>query len=230
MIYQVYDLAAMGSSDADALAVRQLGTIDHFALTWMSMRGEIMSHKHPLHDELLLLISGQVTLSTAGQELALAQQDVVYIPQGLGHQVIAPEGGSMLVMAVQGNPERRNGHGGANPSQRVVVRRPREELVRATGYPFFSITVAQADDMVMRAGWWQGVVNWHRHGEHDELLLVLDGQVEVGTEAGPIQLMPNMATIVPRKRVHNLIARRQSLLLALINNAVPASAQMGREG
>lgn len=206
--------------------LRQIALVDYFAIYMYLARGVIRAQPHQLLDELFYVVEGELKIITSetyvlrAGEFALVQKGTLYTSSAFRKTYVLF--GQALV-----DSERKNGHGGRRTAQAdVVVINPRE-IMRSLNQLFFSVSLLMVDEMILRTGWCQGEVAWHRHVNHDELLFVLDGQLEVDINSNKYVLAENEMMVIPREQVHHLRTRSQTLLLSLVHSDVSASEQMG---
>lgn len=228
MIYNKLELTHLAVGLTRPFYLQQIARLDHFAIYLYLARGTIGRHRHQTQDELFYVISGTLTIESEWGDIVLREGELAVIPRGVEHASRSVVNTIVLFAQAQADPERKNGHGRitVDENQTLTKWSPRDQ-VYGSSQPFFSLSLAQVDEIAVRAACCQGVVGWHRHSEHDELLFVVNGQMEIGTEAGSLLLMPNEMVIVPRNRVHHLSTYKQTLLLSLVHSEVSAAAQMG---
>ncbi|MHB1355275.1 MAG: cupin domain-containing protein [Anaerolineae bacterium] len=228
MIYNKLELTQLAAGLAHPFYLQQIARLDHFAIYLYLAQGAVARHRHQTHDELFFVVSGTLRIESEWGKVVLREGELAVIPRGVEHASSSLLNTIVMLAQAQADPERKNGHGRITVGENQALSKwsPRDQ-VHGTGQPFFSLSLAQVDEMAVRAAWCQGVVGWHRHSDHDELLLVIDGQIEIGTEQGSFTLLPNEMVIVPRNRVHHLSSYKQTLLLSLIHSEVSAAAQMG---
>lgn len=229
MIYNKLELTQLAVGLTRPFYLEQIAHLDHFAIYIYLAHGTVGRHRHQTQDELFYVISGTLHIESELGDTILHEGELTVVPRGVEHASSSLLNTFVLLAQAQADPDRKNGHGRimVGDNQPALSKWSPREQVHGSSQPFFSLSLTQVDEMVVRAAWCQGVVGWHRHTEHDELLLVVDGQIEVGTEQGAFTLMPNEMVIVPRNRVHNLSTYKQTLLLSLIHSEVSAAAQMG---
>lgn len=229
MIYNKLDLNQLAAALTRPFYLEQIARLDHFAIYLYLAHGMVGHHRHQTQDELFYVISGTLRIESEWGNVVLREGELAVIPRGVEHASGSLLNTTVLLAQAQADPERKNGHGRikVDEHQQSLSKWSPREQVHGTSQPFFSLSLAQVDEIAVRAAWCQGVVGWHRHSEHDELLLAVDGQLEIGTEQGSFTLMPNEMVIVPRNRVHRLSTLKQTLLLSLIHSEVSAAAQMG---
>lgn len=229
MLYNKIDIVQLASKLTRPFMLQLVARLDHFGIYLYLAHGAVASHRHPTQDELFYVINGMLTIETEIGQVVLQSGEMAMIPRGIEHASSSMENTSVLLAQVLGDPERKNGHGRTIPArnQPVISRLAPFEVTHGLTQPFFSVALTQVDEIAVRAAWCQGVVGWHRHAEHDELLMVLDGQLNVGTEAGTFALKTNELVVIPRQHVHHLSTTRQTLLLSLVHSDLSPSAQMG---
>ena len=88
--------------------------------------------------------------------------------------------------------------------------------------------MARVDEMWLRLVWCLGETNWHVHPHHDEMVLVVDGDLEVATDQGALNAKADDLLVIPRRRIHRLRSRRDTILLSLVHGEVTLQDHMGR--
>jgi mannose-6-phosphate isomerase-like protein (cupin superfamily) len=69
--------------------------------------------------------------------------------------------------------------------------------------PWFNQTLTRVNDAVVRLGVIEGDFHWHKHEEHDEFFLVLEGRLVIDVEGyGTVTLDPHQGYTVPRGVMH----------------------------
>ena len=92
--------------------------------------------------------------------------------------------------------------------------------------PFTLVQVARVGSLVMHAYVCQGMVEWHKHMDNDELFLVRQGWVVLESEWGNVTLKPDDMAIVPKGVRH----RSGSQLRAAVLLVQPAAMADHKNG
>jgi quercetin dioxygenase-like cupin family protein len=229
MIYNKLDLDQLASGLKRPFYLEQVARLDHFAIYLYLAHGTVGRHRHQTQDELFYVINGDLQIDSEWGNIVLHEGELAVIPRGVEHASGSLFNTTVLLAQAQADPERKNGHGRVQVDEhhQLLAKFSPREQIHGTSQPFFSQSLTQVDEMVVRTAWCQGVVGWHRHSEHDELILVVEGQIEIGTELGAFTLSPKEMVIIPRNRVHNLTTYKQTLLLSIIHSEVSSASQMG---
>lgn len=160
----------------------------------------------------------------------MREGEIALVPKGVEHTSSSLHDSVVFIAQAQAEPERKNGHGGTHPNVQHIIKADPREVTRGLTQTFFSVELFHVDEMVVRAAWCQGVVGRHRHDNHDELLLVLGGQLEVAADIGALALGANEMIIVPHGRAHQLRTLEQTLLLSMVHSDISPSEQKGYTG
>ncbi|MCE5259251.1 MAG: cupin domain-containing protein [Chloroflexi bacterium] len=209
--------------------LQQIARLDYFAIYMYLARGVVNIHRHILYDELFYVVRGSLRIETDDKDMIMHESDLALVPKGIEHTSSSLHDSVVLIAQAQAEPERKNGHGSTHPGLHIIKADP-HEVARGLTQTFFSVEFFQVDEMAVRAAWCQGVVGRHRHDDHDELLLVLGGQLEVATDIGTLALGTNEMIIIPHGRVHQLRTLEQTLLLSMVHSDISPSEQMGYTG
>lgn len=79
---------------------------------------------------------------------------------------------------------------------------------------WYNQTLIQIGDMLVRLGVMQGDYHWHKHDEHDELFIVLDGTFQIDLEGrGTVLLTPRQGFCVPAGLYHRPSAPQRTCVL-----------------
>jgi len=224
------NLSLLAKNLSRPFMMQQIALLDYFALYVYLARGIISTHQHRLYDELFYVINGTLKLESENKTISLHTGEIAVIPRGVTHTSGSFIDTTVLFGQTQADSERKNGHSGAKSGYPNIVGINPRDLAGGLTPAFFSVSLLQVDEMVLRAAWCQGEVKWHRHTNHDEMLLVQEGQLEVVVEHDKLTLQDNEMVVIPRRQVHQLRTIRQTLLLSLIHVDVSPSEQMGYAG
>jgi mannose-6-phosphate isomerase-like protein (cupin superfamily) len=75
------------------------------------------------------------------------------------------------------------------------------------------VEVLAVGDYVARLAMFEGAYHWHSHQDQDELFLVVEGEITIDTEDGPVRLKAGQAAVVPRGVEHRPRAEIRSTVL-----------------
>lgn len=229
MIIDKINLLAQAAGLTRSFMLQQIASLDHLAVYLYLARGAVSKHRHQLRDELFYLVTGSLKIESESGIVTVRAGELAMVPHGVEHASSAMSDTTVMMVQALTDPERKNGHGRTTAAQNQpsISHLVPRDIKSGLAQPFFSLSLTQVDEIAVRAAWCQGAVGWHRHPDHDELLLVLEGQLDIGIESGLISLSPNELVVIPRKRVHRLSTFRQTLLVSMIHNDLSAAAQMG---
>jgi len=92
--------------------------------------------------------------------------------------------------------------------------------------PFNLVPLATIGDLTLSLYVCQGVVNWHKHPDADELFLVQEGVIGLETERGNLNLHSEELVVVPKGVAH----RSGSTLRSVVVLLRPAGVTTGHNG
>jgi homogentisate 1,2-dioxygenase len=224
------DLNAAAKKLSKPFLMEHIAQVDHFALYLYLCEGAVAQHRHLTQDELFYVHSGVLSLDTDWGAVMLSRREFAAIPRGLSHLSGSIVRTAVVLFQAQGDPNRKNGHG------RVVVAPrphslPKWSVAKETNLlrqPYLPILLAQADEMSLRLVWCQGETAWHAHPDHDELLFVMEGRLDIGSEIGPVSVAMDELAVIPRGRIHRLTSAQRAVALSLIYNQISPQAHMGQ--
>jgi homogentisate 1,2-dioxygenase len=223
------DVASAAAQLSRPFLLGQIAQVDHFALYLYLCEGAVARHRHLAQDELFYVHSGILSLDTDWGRIALDRRELAVVPRGLAHQSSSLVHTCVILFQAQGDPERKNGHGRLDVEQGTGPLPKRSVIKEADRIPqaYLPVPLAQADEMSLRLIWCQGDTPWHKHSNHDELLWVEDGRLEVGTEEGPVSVHEDELIVIPRDRIHRVTSIQHTIALSLVHGEVSPLAQMG---
>jgi len=224
------DVEAVAKGLETPFLMRHIGQVDHFAIYLYLCRGAVARHRHLTQDELFYVHSGSLALDTDWGHITLSRREFAVVPQGLAHVSGSIVGAVVMLFQARGDPDRKNGHGqlSLNTGSHLLPKWSIDGAAERLRSPYLPVAVAQVDEMQVRLVWCLGETNWHVHSEHDEMLLVADGQMGVATPAGLFSAKADDLLVIPRGQIHRLTASRDATALSLIHGDVAIEAQMGR--
>ncbi len=77
------------------------------------------------------------------------------------------------------------------------------------------VEVARIAGVVLKVVKMDREYKWHVHPEGDELFYVLEGEIEIKTQNGVLNLRKGEGTIVPKDTPHKTKSKGQSLVLLI---------------
>ncbi|MBM3189386.1 MAG: hypothetical protein FJZ90_11770 [Chloroflexi bacterium] len=206
--------------------------VDHFTVFVYLCTGFVGRHRHVTQDELFYVYDGLLSLETDWGRAILSRDELTVIPSGLSHQSGSLIRTIVLRFAAHSDPDRKNGHGRLSLENdlEALPKWSVERQAQIVYRDYLPLPMAEVDEMCLRLVRCQGETPWHRHLDHDEMLWVRQGSLEIGTENGPTTLESDELTVLPRGLIHRLSARERSLAVSFIHGEVSAEAHMGLDG
>ncbi len=232
MVWYKMHLATVAQRLTQPFVMTRIAQVDHFAVYFYLCSGVVARHSHSTNDELFYVYRGLMNLDTDWGVSTLGEHECAVVPRGVSHSSGSVLETLVLLFQAQGEPERKNGHGRLSAEERrdtLPKYALMEEAVRL-GRPFVPLPLAQVDEMSLRVLWAEGETRWHLHTDHDELLWVIEGGLEVSSELGPLKVARDELLVVPRGRIHRLVSRQYSIVVSFIHGEVAPERQMGPAG
>lgn len=229
MILYKIDVQAVAASLTQPFHMEHLARVDHFAVYLYLCEGAVARHRHAVQDELFYVQQGSMALDTDWGRLDLEAGELAVVPRGVSHVSGSLVRTIVMLFQAQADPDRKNGHGrltGDDPLATLPkwsVAAEAEQSLQS----FLPMPVAQVDEMSLRVLWCEGATSWHAHEAHEELLLVTEGRLEVGTELGPLTMNAGELLVIPRDRIHRLAARQRTVVVSFIHGEVSPTQHMG---
>jgi mannose-6-phosphate isomerase-like protein (cupin superfamily) len=226
------NITALGHTLHAPFLLHRVATVDHFALYLYVCEGFVAKHRHIAQDELFVVIDGAMSIDTDWGDVTLVDDEFIVIPRGLAHRSGSVLHTLVMLFQAQTDPDRKNGHDQLFVDERIGEL-PKGSLSASPGgsQPAYRPErLAQVDEMSLRRVHCAGMTPWHRHAQHDELLWVREGSLEVGAEHGSMRLEANDLAVIPRNTIHRLSAEGQALVLGFIHDQVTPAAHMGLMG
>ena len=98
----------------------------------------------------------------------------------------------------------------------------------ANDYKWFNQTLCKVNDSVVRMAAIEGEYHWHKHDDDDEFFYVVDGELLIDIEAGPlsgnenhtVSLKPGQGFVVPKTVVHRTRAPQRTTILMVENAGI----------
>ena len=231
MILQKVDVDALAASLTVPFVMYPVGEVDHFGVYLYLSTGVVQRHAHATQDELFYVHDGLLSLDTDWGPALLRPHEFAVVPRGVSHASGSLARTTVLFFQARGDPDRKNGHGRLSAEgamDHLPTWSVRAEAAGA-GAPFEARPLATVDEMSLRVARAEGATPWHRHERHDEMVYVVEGQVALGSEIGPLLVRAGEVVVVPRGRIHRLVAAEPGIVVTLIHGEVPPEEQMGRQ-
>ena len=93
-------------------------------------------------------------------------------------------------------------------------------IADACEYDWYSQTLCQVNDSVVRLGVVQGEYHWHQHERDDEFFYVIDGKLFIDLEDRTVELSPRQGFVVPKGTVHRTRAPQRTTILMVENQGI----------
>ena len=98
----------------------------------------------------------------------------------------------------------------------------------ADEFKWFNQTLCQVNGSVVRMAAIEGEYHWHKHDDDDEFFYVIDGELLIDIEAGPlsgtenrtVSLKSGQGFVVPKTVVHRTRALRRTTILMVENAGI----------
>ena len=202
-----------------------LGYVDDFAVSVFICQGTIDWHRHIDQDELFLVQSGVITLESDWGNTRLRPDEMAVVPKSVAHRSSSFLWSTVLLFRPRIMSHRKNGdRGTAAPSEgksihKVSVSKATQQLTE----PFEPVDLVTVEDCVMRLSLVQGAFPWHHHTHHDELFLLFEGEMTLGTEQGDVSLKAGEMAIVPKGVLHRPMAPERATALLFEKKALTST-------
>jgi mannose-6-phosphate isomerase-like protein (cupin superfamily) len=86
-------------------------------------------------------------------------------------------------------------------------------LADACTYKWYSQTLCQVNNSVVRLGVFEGEYHWHRHENDDEFFYVLEGKLLIDLRDRLIELAPRQGVVVAKGVMHRTRAPKRTVAL-----------------
>jgi mannose-6-phosphate isomerase-like protein (cupin superfamily) len=227
-LYKV-DVSAAAELLVRPFYLEQVARVDHFALYLYLCEGAVARHRHSTQDELFYVHEGLLSLDTDWGRVGLTRRELAVVPRGLAHTSSSLMRTMIILFQAYSDAERRNGHGRLSADKRLsgLPKWSVDDEAHDLGRPYLPHPLTQVDEMSLRLVWCQGETPWHSHLEHDEMLLVIEGRLQVEVEGETMGLAQDELLVIPRHQVHRLISSQHTLALSLIHGEVDPLTHMG---
>lgn len=206
----------------EPLAVATLTRVEDFAVMVYICQGTVAWHKHEDQDELFFVQDGEIALETELGRVVLREGEMAVVPRQTAHSSRSSLWSVVMLFTRTPLAVSRNGHrkmyltGEESPLTKVSLAEETAWLLR----PFSPLDLALVNDFVMRLAIAQGEGPWHRHPEHEELILAHEGQLLLESEAGDAVLYPGEMAVVPRGARHRLLSAGRATFLVFASQTL----------
>jgi mannose-6-phosphate isomerase-like protein (cupin superfamily) len=207
-----------------------MAQVDHFTAFLYRCEGVVPQHRHMAQDELFFVYSGMMRLDSECGDVVLFQKELAVVPHGVMHASASLAPSVVLQLKAHTEAERKNGHGRLDAGGIETL--PKWSVIEEIGnlsQPYLPLPLVQVDEMSLRLVLCHSATSWHHHPDHAELLYVLEGTLLIGSELGPVHLAKDELTVIPRNRIHRLVASERTIVLSMIHGQVSPQAHMGME-
>jgi mannose-6-phosphate isomerase-like protein (cupin superfamily) len=91
-------------------------------------------------------------------------------------------------------------------------------------HKWYTETLTQVNDSVVRLGIIEGEYHWHEHIDEDEFFFVLEGQLFIDIEDRTIELNPNQGKMIIKGLKYRTLAPKKIMLMVETNNIIPTGS------
>jgi len=229
MPVKIINLARIAAQIEKPFVVYQLAQMDDYSLDIYISEGAVMPHHHTHEDELFYVQQGVLTLETDWGTAVLQPDEMAVVPKGVNHRSWSLVRSLVLLFRCQLLADRKNGE------RRVISLKGEGELhstniishIGDLDRSFDHKDLLHVDDCVVRLLLCRGYTRWHSH-DHDELLMVQEGELALGTEHGPALVQPGEIVHIPAGLVHRLVSQR-AVILCFVKESLSPREQAGQE-
>jgi mannose-6-phosphate isomerase-like protein (cupin superfamily) len=92
------DLAAVLATIEEPWSPRTVTVLDDYDLRVVLTKGEFTRHSHPETDEVLLVLTGELTIRMDDGDVTLGAGQLFVVPKGTPHQPSSPRGAQVLLI------------------------------------------------------------------------------------------------------------------------------------
>ncbi len=215
MAVKKVDIAKVATGLLEPFQMTNLGYVDDFAVSVFICQGTIAWHRHIDQDELFLVQSGIITLESEWGNTRLRPDEMAVVPKGVAHRSSSLLWSTVLLFQPRVMSHRKDGDrrtvapADSKSLHKVSVARAAQQLTE----PFEPVDLVTVEDCVMRLILVQDAFPWHRHRLYDELFLIFEGGMTLGTEQGDVSLKTGEMAVVPKGTLHRPTASEQAIVL-----------------
>ena len=230
MPVRLINLAKAAAGLQNPFEMSRLARVEDYALDIYLSEGIVAPHHHLHVDELFCVQQGLLTLETDWGTVVLQPGEMAVVPKGVNHRSWSPLRTAVLLFKCHVMADRKNGHWMALPPK-TGDGLSSVEIISHIGkltQSFDHRDLLHVDDCVVRLLLCQGFTRWHSHDERDELLIVQEGELALGTEQGPALVRPGEMVLLPAGLTHRLVSQR-SVMLSFVKETLSPGEQAGQE-
>lgn len=222
MAIEKVDIGKVATELLQPFQMTDLGHVNDFAVSVFICQGATAWHRHIDEDELFLVQSGAITLESEWGNTHLRPDEMAVVPKGVAHRSSSFIWSTVLlfqpkIMSHRKNGDRRTATSAEGKSlHKVSVAKAAQQLTE----PFKPVDLIAVEDCVVRLALIQGAFPWHRHRLCDELFLIYDGEITLGTEQRDVSLKAGEMAIVPKGMLHRPTASEWATALLFEKKAM----------
>jgi len=222
MAIEKVDIAQAATRLSEPFHMAHLGYVDDFSVSVFICQGKIEWHRHIDEDELFLVHSGIITLESAWGNTRLRPDEMAVVPKGVAHRSSSVLRSTVLLFQPSVMSHRKNGdrRTTAPPEGKSLHKVSVAKAAQKLTEPFQPVDLLTVEDCVMRLALIQGPFPWHLHRSHDELFLVFEGRMTLGTEQGNVPLTAGEMAIVPQGMLHRPAALARTIVFLFEKKAL----------
>ena len=193
----------------------KVAAIDEFGLSVFLCQGMIAYHRHMDEDELFLIYSGAITIDSEMGPVFLRAGEMTVVPKGIRHRNASPLRSEVIIFQQRMLANQRNG------DRRLYAVDEVGALSKINLYatalkmrqPFVPQPLVQVDDFDVSLIVCEGTSEERYNPRWTALLLVQQGDIDIHTDAGDVQLHVGDTLALPRGVRYAVSAESRALLL-----------------
>jgi mannose-6-phosphate isomerase-like protein (cupin superfamily) len=93
-------------------------------------------------------------------------------------------------------------------------------LADACAFKWYSQTLCQVNESVVRLGVLEGEYHWHKHDADDEFFYVVDGRLFIDLEERTVELGPRQGIVIPKGVMHRPRAPQRTVMLMVETSTI----------
>ena len=193
----------------------EVAAVDEFGLSVFLCQGTIAYHRHVDEDELFLIYSGAITIDSEMGPVFLRAGEMTVVPKGVRHRNASPLRSEVVIFQQRMLANQRNGH------RRLYAVDEAGALSKINLYatalemrqPFVAQPLVQVDDFDVNLMVCTGTSDELHNPRWSTLLLAQQGDVDVHTALGDVQLHVGDTLVIPGGTHYALSAENRALLV-----------------
>ena len=91
------------------------------------------------------------------------------------------------------------------------------KISRQLRKPWTPKTIAKVDNFLLIIAKFENKYHWHKHKNHDELFIVMEGKIKIQTKSANIVLNKGEGVTIPKNVEHCPVAIKPSIVLIFEN-------------